>query len=84
MRNNIDPSSKLSYTGQVTERAMTDLEQRPYVPAKQLNSKYPVGGPQRITLTRLIGHCSSSTMIRTYITPLCALPNVNPATSKES
>lgn len=46
---------------------MTDLQQRPYVPAKQLNTKYPVSDPQWVNGNELTGFCSSLTVIRTYL-----------------
>lgn len=46
---------------------MTDLQQRPYVPAKQLNTKYPVSDLQWIIGDELTGFRSSSTVIRTYL-----------------
>lgn len=50
---------------------MTDLQQRPYVPAKQLNTKYPVSDPQWMIGTELTGFRSSSIVIRTYLNCWC-------------
>ena len=46
---------------------MTDLQQRPYVPARQPNSQYPVCDPPWIFGNQLTGFRSSSTVIRTYL-----------------
>lgn len=46
---------------------MTDLQQRPYVPAKQLNTKYPVSDLQWIIENKLIGFRSSLTVIRRHL-----------------
>lgn len=64
---------------------MTDLQQRPYVPAKQLNTKYPVSDHQWVVENELIGFRSSLTVIRTY--PMLLLPHGSdsrPAISRES
>ena len=46
---------------------MTDLQQQPYVPAKQQNTLYPVSELLWIIGRKLTGFRSSLTAIRTYL-----------------